>query len=133
MVASAITMGSRGTLVVPKSIRKALGYSDGCLLLLEVDSGSLRIRKAVAMPVDEYTKERAAQLILNASVDAEADGVVLVEWGDVVAGTFGDHLLIELTTDLEHDDQRDVRITGVGRSWAQRWARLDEALARYAC
>lgn len=71
MVASAITMGSRGTLVVPKSIRKALGYSDGCLLLLEVDSGSLRIRKAVAMPVDEYTKERAAQLILNASVDAE--------------------------------------------------------------
>lgn len=71
MVASAITMGSRGTIVVPKDIRKALGYAEGSLLLLEVDNGSLRIRKAVAMPVDEYTKERAAQLILNASIDAE--------------------------------------------------------------
>jgi len=77
------------------------------------------------------TQHEVADLALGEL--AEADGVVLVEWGDVVAGTFGDHLLIELTTDLDIDDARDVRVTGVGRSWAMRWAKLDDALARFAC
>ena len=37
---------------------------------------------------------------------AEFDGIVLVEWGDVVESTFGDHLLVR----LEHiDDDSDAR------------------------
>jgi tRNA threonylcarbamoyladenosine biosynthesis protein TsaE len=77
------------------------------------------------------TQHEVADLALGEL--AEADGVVLVEWGDVLAGTFGDHLLIELVADLDVDDVRDVRITGVGRSWAQRWSRLEPAVARFAC
>lgn len=64
---------------------------------------------------------------------AEADGIVLIEWGDVVAGSFGDHLLVQLTADDEVDDARDVQVTGVGRSWAVRWTHLADDLARFAC
>ena len=34
---------------------------------------------------------------------AEFDGIVLVEWGEVVETTFGEHLVVH----LEHDDERD--------------------------
>ena len=36
---------------------------------------------------------------------AEADGVLLVEWGDVVAASLGDHLLVQL--DVARRDARD--------------------------
>lgn len=53
---------------------------------------------------------------------AEDAGVVLVEWGDVVADAFGDHLLIVITRS-PHDvagDERVIEITAVGASWAAR-------------
>jgi len=55
---------------------------------------------------------------------AEYDGIVLVEWGDVVESTFGDHLLVR----LEHvDDEVEARVVTIqpfGRTWAARWERL---------
>jgi len=84
---------------------------------------------------------------------AEDRGIVLVEWGDVVAGVLGDHLAVRLDPvavdadvdaetadpvdvdlgtggdpDVIADEPRDIRITGVGRSWATRWAALEQAL-----
>ena len=38
---------------------------------------------------------------------AEYDGIVLVEWGDVVESTFGEHLVVRL--DLVDDDARRPR------------------------
>lgn len=63
----------------------------------------------------------------------EYDGIVLVEWGDVVAGSLGDHLLVQLDHDLDDEDVRDITVGGVGRSWATRWERLEAALEPYAC
>jgi tRNA threonylcarbamoyladenosine biosynthesis protein TsaE len=74
---------------------------------------------------------------------AEADGVLLVEWGDVVAAALGDHLLVALgpvadaaddAADADADvDQRDVHVRPVGRAWATRWERIALELSRFAC
>ncbi len=41
-----VQMGKRGTLVVPAKLRKKLGLTDGCLLLLNEGKGSIEIRLA---------------------------------------------------------------------------------------
>jgi tRNA threonylcarbamoyladenosine biosynthesis protein TsaE len=71
---------------------------------------------------------------------AEADGVLLVEWGDVVAAALGDHLLVALepvAADAAAADavenQRDVQVRPVGRAWATRWERIALELSRFAC
>lgn len=68
----------------------------------------------------------------------EYDGIVLVEWGDVVAGSLGDHLLVQLDpapNDSDPDDEgvRLITIGGVGRAWATRWERVEAALEGFAC
>jgi tRNA threonylcarbamoyladenosine biosynthesis protein TsaE len=55
---------------------------------------------------------------------AEADGVLLVEWGDVVAASLGDHLLVELHVDVDDESVRAMSIAAVGPGWATRWNRL---------
>lgn len=63
----------------------------------------------------------------------EYDGIVLLEWGDVVAQSLGEHLLVQLVADLDDDDVRHVTVSGTGRSWALRWDRLASALEAYTC
>ena len=62
----------------------------------------------------------------------EYDGIVLVEWGDVVADALGDHLLVHLTHDLDTEDARLIEISHVGRAWTARWERLELALEQFA-
>ncbi len=79
---------------------------------------------------------------------AEFDGVVLVEWGDVAAAGFGDHLEVRLggddRDDLDDDDVDDddefgldesrlIELEATGRSWAGRWDRLARAVEAYRC
>jgi tRNA threonylcarbamoyladenosine biosynthesis protein TsaE len=74
---------------------------------------------------------------------AESDGVLLVEWGDVVGASIGDHLEIRLervegdagdaADDLVDDERRSIVITAVGRDWARRWDRLGAALEAWSC
>jgi tRNA threonylcarbamoyladenosine biosynthesis protein TsaE len=58
----------------------------------------------------------------------ERDGILLVEWGDVVENTFGPHLLVRLDYVVDDEDAREVAIEGHGTSWARRWAQLDAAV-----
>lgn len=53
----------------------------------------------------------------------EEDGIVLVEWGDVVAGAFGEHLGVHLEHDVD-DDARLITVSASGNAWATRWERL---------
>lgn len=76
------------------------------------------------------TQHEVADLALAELV--EADGVLLVEWGDVVASMFGDHLLVRLGYGAD-DDERLITVSGVGRSWAARWDQLGAALRGWAC
>jgi tRNA threonylcarbamoyladenosine biosynthesis protein TsaE len=90
---------------------------------------------------------------------AEFDGIVLVEWGDVVAASLGDHLEVRLERDVLDDDEADttsdapaetdtgidddpdvetvgdesrlVELQAVGRGWAGRWDRLTTAMERF--
>jgi len=76
--------------------------------------------------VDVYRLERV-QDVLDLGLDEMiADGGVLfVEWGDAVEGLLpDDHLLVELTVPGE-GEERSLVLTGMGRSWAARWERLE--------
>lgn len=89
---------------------------------------------------------------------AAYDGIVLVEWGDVAAARFGDHLEVRLAHDDEpHVDEQPGEDEGAGRaadeagdefadsgvrvielhatggSWAGRWDRLARAVQEYRC
>lgn len=78
---------------------------------------------------------------------AEFNGIVLVEWGDVVSAALGEHLEVRLevvdepASDIDNDVAKDVggdddpdelpttrqiRITPSGASWARRWGTITE-------
>jgi len=79
------------------------------------------------------TQHEVADLALPELLDS---GIVLLEWGDVVATSLGEHLLVVLEADLDAPDREDFRrivISGTGRSWAARWERIGAAVASYAC
>ena len=90
---------------------------------------------------DLYRLDRTAEVAdLALGELAEFGGVVLVEWGDVVEGIFGDHLTIHLdqdpddeTDDLALDRARLIEVAGTGPSWAGRWDVLRSNLSRFAC
>ena len=63
----------------------------------------------------------------------EYDGIVLVEWGDVVARSLGDHLLVQLESTDDDDDARMITLGGIGRAWATRWERIEAAMEAFAC
>jgi tRNA threonylcarbamoyladenosine biosynthesis protein TsaE len=81
---------------------------------------------------DLYRLDHTAEVADLALTEmAEHDGVVLVEWGDVVESTFGDHLLVRLDADDEEDlDARTVTISPHGSRWASRWPLVESAIRR---
>ncbi len=71
------------------------------------------------------THHEVADLALSELL--EYGGIVLVEWGDVMASSFGDHALVRLEPIDEDEDARGISISATGRSWAARWERLEAA------
>ncbi|MEA3184131.1 MAG: tRNA threonylcarbamoyladenosine biosynthesis protein TsaE [Ilumatobacteraceae bacterium] len=63
----------------------------------------------------------------------ESDGIVMVEWGDVVAGTLGDHLLVKIEFDPDDEDARNIVISATGRPWAVRWDEIERRMAAFQC
>lgn len=63
----------------------------------------------------------------------ESDAIVMVEWGDVVAGSLGDHIQVRLEFDDADEHARDVEISAAGRTWAARWDELERRLAAFTC
>lgn len=63
----------------------------------------------------------------------ESDGIVMVEWGDVVAGTLGEHVMVRLEFDGDDDEARLVTISATGKTWAMRWDDLGQRLAAFTC
>ncbi len=112
---------------------------------------------------DLYRLERTTEVADLALEElADGDGIVLVEWGDVVETLFGDHLDVHLEVELDDDDTFDadtfddrtvddgtvddgtrydepmptvrlIEISAVGPSWAARWSRVVEACKAFAC
>jgi len=64
-------VGKRGTVVVPARLRRKFGIEEGQLVLAEERPDGILIRPAVALPVEIYTPERKAELLLSNAVDHE--------------------------------------------------------------
>lgn len=64
-------VGKRGTIVIPARLRRRYGLSEGTLVVAEERPEGILLRPAVALPVEIYTPERKAELLLQNAVDAE--------------------------------------------------------------
>ena len=63
-------VGKRGAVVIPARLRKRFGMDDGTLVVFDEGPDGVLIRPAIAAPVETYTPERKAALILDTAVDA---------------------------------------------------------------
>ena len=79
--------------------------------------------------VDVYRLERVQEVVeLGLEELGAGEGILLVEWGDVIEELLpADRLRIELTVADETDDRR-IAVSAEGWSWADRWPDLEAAL-----
>jgi tRNA threonylcarbamoyladenosine biosynthesis protein TsaE len=77
------------------------------------------------------THHEVADLALSELL--ESDGIVMVEWGDVVAGSLGDHVAVRLDFDEADPDARLIVVSAAGRAWAARWQEIERQLSVFAC
>ncbi|MET0145294.1 MAG: tRNA (adenosine(37)-N6)-threonylcarbamoyltransferase complex ATPase subunit type 1 TsaE [Ilumatobacteraceae bacterium] len=125
-------MGAGKTAFV-QGFGRALGVSEPITsptfnLVHSYDTASVTLHHA-----DLYRLEHLAEVAdLGLGELAEYHGIVIVEWGDVVESSFGDHLAVRLEIDEPDLDGRLVTISAVGHLWATRWAALERATADLA-
>ncbi len=123
-----------GKTAFAKGFGAALGVTDPITsptftLVHSYDAGRITLHHADIYRLN--THHEVADLALAELL--EYDGIVLLEWGDVVAQSLGDHLLVHLVADPDDDERRHITISGTGRPWALRWDRLATALEAFAC
>lgn len=133
LVVLAGEMGA-GKTAFAKGFGAALGVTEPITsptftLVHSYDAGRITLHHADIYRLS--THHEVADLALSELL--EYDGIVLLEWGDVVAQSLGEHLLVQLVADLDDDDVRHITLSGTGRSWALRWDRLAAAVEAYAC
>jgi tRNA threonylcarbamoyladenosine biosynthesis protein TsaE len=97
-------------------------------LVHSYDTGGPTLHHADVYRLDQLAE--VADLALGEL--AEFDGIVLVEWGDVVASAFGEHLLVRLDVPDGDLDARLITITPAGSAWAPRWSALVDAVKGHA-
>ena len=126
---------------------RALGVSEPITsptftLVHSYDCGKLTMHHA-----DLYRLDRTAEVADLALAElAEFHGVVLVEWGDVVDASFGDHLVVHLDSEIDPDldldldddgfgldDRRLIELSAVGPTWASRWSLVTAAVEEFRC
>ncbi len=98
-------------------------------LVHSYDAGRITLHHA-----DLYRLDRTAEVVdLALGELAEFDGIILVEWGDVVAAALGDHLEVRLEFDPDDDGARSVTIAAVGPTWEMRLGAVERVLEPYRC
>ena len=93
-------------------------------LVHSYDTGGPTLHHADVYRLDQLAE--VADLALGEL--AEFDGIVLVEWGDVVSSAFGDHLVVRLDLVDGDVDARRITITPAGGTWARRWDAITDLL-----
>ena len=69
MKTEVVTVGKRGTIVIPSSLRKRFGVHEGDLLITEDHGDGILITPAVALPIERYSPQRKAEFILSNAID----------------------------------------------------------------
>lgn len=64
-------VGKRGTLVIPASLRRRFGLTEGSTVIAEETAEGILIRPAATLPIELYTSERRAEFLLSNAVTAE--------------------------------------------------------------
>jgi tRNA threonylcarbamoyladenosine biosynthesis protein TsaE len=84
--------------------------------------------------LDVYRLDRVGELAdLGIDELLDAGGVVVVEWGDVVAAEMpADRLEVRFAFG-ESDDDRTIELTATGTRWPARWRALGEATEGWRC
>ena len=96
------------------------------------DGFPIRMRQSTAksLAVDDSTP---AVLEVPEIINRYYTVQVMDEWGDVIAASLGDHLVVRLEPVEGDDEARLIEITPSGASWATRWARLSNGLEEWRC
>jgi len=64
-----LQMGKRGTVVIPSKLRKKLGLTDGCLLLVAEVDGIVQLRLAKVIIPDTDARLKMASRLLSGAED----------------------------------------------------------------
>jgi len=125
-------MGS-GKTAFAKGFAAALGVTEPVTsptytLVHSYDAGRVTLHHADIYRLS--TQNEVADLALSELL--EYDGIVLLEWGDVIAGSLGDHLLVRLDPVDDDEGARRLTVTANGRTWAVRWERVEAVTATFA-
>jgi tRNA threonylcarbamoyladenosine biosynthesis protein TsaE len=154
------TAEASATKAVGRAIASLVRAGDVLLLAGELGTGKtvlaqglaegLDVREAVTSPtftlvhhyegrlpffhLDVYRLERMGELAeLGIDELLEAGGLVVVEWGDVVAAEMPiDRLEVRLAFG-DDDDDRTIDLTPSGTRWPARWRTLGEATQDWRC
>lgn len=62
-------VGKRGTFVIPASLRRRFGLTEGSTVIAEETEEGILIRPAVTLPVEMYSAERRAEFLLSNAID----------------------------------------------------------------
>ena len=68
MSAKTSTVGKQGAVVIPASLRRRFGITEGSLVIAEERAEGVLIRPAAAFPLEMYTPERQAEFLLSNAV-----------------------------------------------------------------
>jgi AbrB family looped-hinge helix DNA binding protein len=61
-------IGKRGTLVIPAALRHKYGMEEGSQVMVEAHNEGLLLRPVVTLPVEIYSPEKRAGILLNNAV-----------------------------------------------------------------
>lgn len=64
-----VRIGRRGQTVIPQTLRRRFGMEEGSLVMFEETADGILIRPAVALPLERYTSQRKAELLLSNATD----------------------------------------------------------------
>jgi len=115
-----------------QGLARGLGFSGPVVsptftLVREYRGGRLPLVHA-----DVYRLDRVQEVLDLALEEEVEDGVLAVEWGDVVEALLpAGHLVVELTVPGD-GEERAVSLDADGEPWAMRWERLERALERWS-
>jgi AbrB family looped-hinge helix DNA binding protein len=71
MKAETVTVGKRGIIVIPASLRRRFGLHEGDLLITEDHGDGILIIPAVAIPIETYSAEQKAEFLLSNATDED--------------------------------------------------------------
>src|SRR6266404_1174538 len=64
-------MGKRGIVVIPAKLRKKFRLEEGSFIIAEEHAEGILLRPAAVLPVEIYTPERKAEMILGNATNAK--------------------------------------------------------------